>query len=183
MKRKKMEREDVEKNRSKYMKNLHNQLYSLLPPTHVSQETMELAEQIDATEKYIKGLEMKLEKSKMYLEQLRPKSLNSTNGPSPSTESPPQIQVHEMGPNMVVVLITSLDNIATFNNIIRLFHEEGVEVVFTQFQLNGNSMFQLFHETKNKRISTMEFSATTLKNKLTELIYGLSYGNDVESNL
>lgn len=112
---------------------------------------MALQDKIDAAIKYIKSSEMKLEKNKMYLEELRRMSRKrpkSTNEPSPITKLPPQIQVHEMGPNMVVVLITGLNNIATFNNIIRLFLEEGVEVVYTNFTLNGNSMLQISHENK-----------------------------------
>ncbi|XP_060189043.1 uncharacterized protein LOC132617691 [Lycium barbarum] len=99
------------------------------------------------------------------------------------TKSPPQIEFHEMGPNMVVVLITGLDSLATFNNIIRLCHKEGVEVVYSSFQLNGNSTLQISHETKINRSSTMEFRATTLCDKMKELIYGPSCSNDMESQL
>ncbi|XP_059301327.1 transcription factor bHLH162-like [Lycium ferocissimum] len=187
--RPKMERKYVEKNRRNHMKNLCNHLNSLLP-SHASKETMALPDQIDAAEKYIKSLEMKLEKNKVYLEELkmsssrkRPKSFNSTNEPNPSTKSTPQIQVHEMGPNMVVVLITNLDNLATFYNIIRLFHEEGVEVVYANFSVNGNSMLQISHENKINRSSTVESKTTTLSDKLKELIYGSSHGNDMESQL
>ncbi|XP_006366311.1 uncharacterized protein [Solanum tuberosum] len=188
--RAKLERKDVEKTRRNYMKNICNQLYSLIPSTHLSQETMGLQDKIDAAIKYIKSSEMKLEKSKMYLEELsrmssrkRPKSSNSTDGPSPSIKSTPQIQFHEMGPNMVVVLICGLDNIATFNNIIRLCNEEGVEVVYTNFTLNGNSMLQISHETKINMSSTMECRAANLCDKLKELLYGKSNDNEMESQL
>nr|XP_004248474.1 uncharacterized protein LOC101259680 [Solanum lycopersicum] len=188
----KLERKDVEKNRRNYMKNLCNQLYSLIPSTHHSRETMGLQDKIDAAIKYIKSSEMKLEKKKIHLEKLsrlsgrkRPKSSNSTNGPSPSTglSSSPQIQFHEMGPNMVVVLISGLDNIATFNNIIRLCHDEGVEVVYANFTLNGNSMLQISHETKINMSSTMECRAANLCDKLKELLHGKSYDNELESQL
>ncbi|XP_015055436.1 uncharacterized protein LOC107002017 [Solanum pennellii] len=181
----KLERKDVEKNRRNYMKNLCNQLFSLIPSTHHSQETMGLQDKI-------KSSEIKLEKKKIHLEELsrmsgrkRPKSANSTNGPSPSTESSssPQIQFHEMGPNMVVVLINGLYNIATFNNIIRLCHDEGVEVVYTNFTLNGNSMLQISHETKINMSSTMELRAANLCDKLKELLHGKSHDNELESQL
>lgn len=64
--------------------------------------------------------------------------------PSPRTKSSLHIQVHEMGPNMDVVLITSLENIATFININWLFSQ----LVYTSFTFNGNSMLQISHETK-----------------------------------
>ncbi|PHU04287.1 hypothetical protein BC332_25109 [Capsicum chinense] len=193
MKRKsgpKLERKYVEKNRRNHMKNLCNQLHSMLP-THPSTSkgtTTAVPDQIDAAVNYIESLKMNLEKNKKHLEELKmgPKkaqSSNATNEPGPSSKSPPQIEFHEMGPNMVVVLITSLDNIATFNKIIRLCHEEGVEVVSTNFKLNGNSTLQISHESKvhiNKS-STIEFKETTLCTKMKELIYGPSCNNDMES--
>ncbi|XP_004248475.1 transcription factor bHLH162-like [Solanum lycopersicum] len=144
---------------------------------------MAVPDQIDAAVNYIEKLKMNLEKNKKHLEELkmglkRAQSLNQTNEPGPITKSPTQIEFHEMGLNMVVVLITSLNNIATFNNIIRLCHEEDVEVVSTNFTLNGNSTLQISHETK------MNKSSTTLFDKMKELIYGPSHdGNDVDSQL
>ncbi|XP_055808469.1 transcription factor bHLH162-like [Solanum dulcamara] len=187
----KLERKYVEKNRRNHMKNLCNQLHSMLPthPSSSKETTMAVPDQIDAAVKYIESLKMKLEKSKKHLKDLkmgpkRDQLLNATNEPGPTTKSPPQIEFHEMGPNMVVVLITSLENIATFNKIIRLCHKEGVEVVSTSFKLNGNSTLQISHETKVQinRSSTMEFKATSLCDKMKELIYGPSCSNDMESH-
>ncbi|KAL3325719.1 hypothetical protein AABB24_036780 [Solanum stoloniferum] len=187
----KLERKYVEKNRRNHMKNLCNQLHSMLP-THSSSSkvtTMTVPDQIDAAVKHIETLKMNLEKNKKHLEELKmgPKnaqSLNKTNEPGPITKSPPQIEFHQMGPNMVVVLINGLDNIGTFNSIIRLCHKEGVEVVSTSFKLNGNSTLQISHETKVQinKSSLMEFKATSLCDKMKELIYGPSCNNDIESN-
>ncbi|XP_016544109.2 transcription factor bHLH162-like [Capsicum annuum] len=185
----KLERKDVEKNRRNHMKNLYNQLHSMLP-THAStskETTMTVSDLIDATVNYVKSSKMNLEKSKKDLEELklgkkRAQSLNAANEPSSSTKSTSQIEFHEMGPNMIVVLITGLYNIATFNNIIRLCHEtEGVEVLSTNFQLNGNSTLQISFETQVQidTNSTMEFKATTLCDKIKELIYGPSCNNDM----
>ncbi|XP_015055519.1 transcription factor bHLH162-like [Solanum pennellii] len=175
----KMERKYVEKNRRNYMKKLYNQLHSLIPK---SKETiMTVPDQIDAAVNYIENLKMNLEMNNKYFEELKmglnkAQSLNSTNEPGPITKSQPQIEFHEMGPNMVVVLITSLNNIATFINIIRLCYVEGVEVVSTRFELNGNSTLQISHETtKINRSSTMELIGTNLCDKMKELIYGPSY--------
>ncbi|XP_055807050.1 uncharacterized protein LOC129875849 [Solanum dulcamara] len=182
----KLERKYVEKNRRNHMKNLCNQLHSILPSTHETR--MGVSDQIDAAVNYIESLKMNLEKNKKHLEELkmglkRAQSLNPTDEPGPTTKSPPQIEFHEMDPNMVMVLLTSLDNIATYNKIIQLCHEEGVEVVSTSFNLNGNSTLQMSHETKINRSSTMKFTATILCDKMKELIYGPSHGNDVESEL
>ncbi|XP_060187398.1 transcription factor bHLH162-like [Lycium barbarum] len=137
----KLERKYVEKHRRIYMKYLINQLYSMIPAhASTSKDTVAVPDKVHAAEKYIATLGKKLEKKKKHLEQLKMGTKK--------TKSPPQIKFHEMGPKMVVVLITGLDNLATFNNIIRLCHEEGVEVVYTSFQLNGNSTLQISRETK-----------------------------------
>ncbi|XP_059302169.1 transcription factor bHLH162-like [Lycium ferocissimum] len=168
----------MEKNRRNYMKYLINQLYSMLPAhASTSQDTVAAPDQVHAAEKYIDSLDKKLEKKKKHLEQLKMGTK--------TTKSPPQIEFHEMGPNMVVVLITGLDDLATFNNLIRLCHGEGVEVVSTSFQLNGKTTLQISHETKVQinKSSTMEFRATTLCDKMKELIDGPSRSNDMESQL
>ncbi|XP_059285883.1 uncharacterized protein LOC132039414 [Lycium ferocissimum] len=139
------------------------------------QDTVAVPDRVHAAEKYIASLDKKLEKKKKHLEQMKMGTK--------TTKARPQIEFHEMGPNMIVVLITGLDNLATFNNIIRLCHEEGVEVVYTSFQLNGNSTLQISHETKINRSSTIEFRGTTLCGKMKELIYGPSCSNDMESQL
>uniref|UniRef100_M1DK73 DNA binding protein n=1 Tax=Solanum tuberosum TaxID=4113 RepID=M1DK73_SOLTU len=148
---------------------------------------MAVPDQIDAAVNYIENLKMNLEMNNKHLEELkmglkRAQSENQTD-PGSTTKSPPQIEFHEMGPKIVVVLIIGLDNIATFNNIIRLCYVEGVEVVSTRFELNGNSTLQICHQTKINRSSTMEFIGTNLCDKVKELIYGPSHGNDVESQL
>ncbi|XP_060170795.1 transcription factor bHLH162-like [Lycium barbarum] len=174
----KLARKYVEKNRRIYMNYLINQLYSMLPAhASTSKDKVAVPDQVHAAEKYIASLDKKLEKKKKHLEQLKMGSK--------TTKARPQIEFHEMGPNMIVVLITGLDNLATFDNIIRLCHEEGVEVVYTSFQLNGNSTLQISHETKVQinRSSTIEFRSTTLCGKMKELIYGPSCSNDMESQL
>ncbi|XP_059302167.1 transcription factor bHLH162-like [Lycium ferocissimum] len=113
----KLERKYVEKHRRIYMQYLINQLYSMLPAqASTSKDTVAVTDQVHAAEKYIASLDKKLEKKKKHLEQLKMGTK--------ITKSPPQIEFHEMGPNMVVVLITGLDSLATFNNIIRLCHKE-----------------------------------------------------------
>lgn len=116
---------------------------------------MGLPDQIDASITYIKNLEIKLEKSKMQLEKLRTKKrsnllcmANHDTNPSISKLSSPQIEVQEMSPTMDLILISGLDNLVMFYNIIRLFHEENFEVINSNFSLDGNSMMQIFHESK-----------------------------------
>ncbi|MCD9644487.1 hypothetical protein HAX54_032709 [Datura stramonium] len=137
---------------------------------------MALPDQIDAAITYIKSMEIKLEKSKMQLEKLRsekrPNLLCMENhDPNPRTK----IEVREMSPTMDIILMTGLNNLAIFYNIIRLLHEEGFQVVNANFSLQGYSMMQILHETKiigNSRI--MESSATRVYSRVKELLYGSS---------
>ncbi|TMW88051.1 hypothetical protein EJD97_019091 [Solanum chilense] len=176
-----LEKKYVEKKRRNNMKNLFNHLCSLLPP-HPSQlqEAMTLPDQIDASITYIKNLEIKLEKSKMQLEKLRTKKrfnllcmANHDPNPSISKLSSPQIEVQEMSPTMDLILISGLDNLVMFYNIIRLFHEENFEVINSNFSLDGNSMMQIFHETKVIGDSTMVYR------RVKELLNGSSSNDDI----
>ncbi|XP_059274610.1 transcription factor bHLH162-like isoform X2 [Lycium ferocissimum] len=178
----KLERKYVEKNRRNHLKTLFNQLYSLLPP-HAFQEAMALPDQVDAAVTYIKSLEIKLEKNKMQLEKLRtskkrPNLCMAIHDPNPTTKLSPQIEVHEMSPTMDVILMTGLDNLTMFYNIIRLLHEEGFKVVNANFSLEGNSTMQILHENKIIENSTMESRATTVCSRLKELLYGSSSPTD-----
>ncbi|XP_060211442.1 transcription factor bHLH162-like isoform X2 [Lycium barbarum] len=178
----KLERKYVEKNRRNHLKTLFNQLYSLLPP-HAFQEAMALPDQVDAAITYIKSLEIKLEKNKMQLEKLRtskkrPNLCMAIHDPNPTTKLSPQIEVHEMSPTMDVILMTGLDNLTMFHNIIRLLHEEGFKVVNANFSLEGNSTMQILHENKIIENSTMECRATTVYSRLKELLYGSSSTDD-----
>ncbi|XP_019159182.1 PREDICTED: uncharacterized protein LOC109155924 isoform X2 [Ipomoea nil] len=142
----KLERKYVEKNRRNQLKGLYNHLFSLVPS---SQETLPLPDQVDVTINYIKTLKEKLEKMKHQREELTKvqmsrkmnSSASSSSHHSLHVEPHPQIQIHEMGPAMAVVFITGLDNVATFNNVIRVVRgEEGVEVASANFQLHGWEM-------------------------------------------
>ncbi|KAH7857191.1 hypothetical protein Vadar_010041 [Vaccinium darrowii] len=57
----------------------------------------------------------------------------------------PQIEIHEMGSALKVVLITGLDCQHIFNQIIRLVHEEGAEIVNASFSTVGDTVFHTIH--------------------------------------
>uniref|UniRef100_M1AD43 DNA binding protein n=2 Tax=Solanum tuberosum TaxID=4113 RepID=M1AD43_SOLTU len=103
----------------------------------------------------------------MQLEKLRTKPKLSS----------PQIEIQEMSPTMDLILITGLDNLAMFYNIIRLLHEEGFEVMDSSFSLHGNSKMQIFHETKVIGNSTMVYR------RVKELLNGSSSSDDIIETL
>lgn len=112
------------------------------------QEAQPLPDQLDEAINYIKSLEEKLKKSKETKESLagRKRSYNCTTAyESMSSSKPPQLQIREIGSALEIVLISGLDNQFIFYDIIRILHEESVEVVSASFQVAGNSIFHVVH--------------------------------------
>ncbi|KAL3509348.1 hypothetical protein ACH5RR_028749 [Cinchona calisaya] len=182
----KMERRIIEKNRRNHMKSLYNQLFSLLPSYSSSKEVLPVPDQVDEAINHIKTLEKKLEKCKEKKEKLlshgkRPYSC-STSETTNSSKLITNVEVHEMGPNIDVILISGLEEQASFYGILSLLCKEGFEVVNANFSRTGNSMLQVVHEKGGK--STHWNDNSTVAKRLKELIYGYSsHGDQVESGL
>ncbi|XP_071904243.1 transcription factor bHLH162-like [Coffea arabica] len=174
----KMERRIVEKNRRSHMKDLYARLYGLVP-SDSSKENLTVPDQIDEAINYIKSMEKKLEKCKEKKEKLlfgkRPYS-----GATSETTKITNVEVHDMGPNMDVILLNGLEEQASFYGIIRLLCKEGFEVVNANFSSNGNSVLHVVHDKGG--ISTSRTETTAVVKRLKELIYGYSHG-EVESRL
>ncbi|KAI8551654.1 hypothetical protein RHMOL_Rhmol06G0202600 [Rhododendron molle] len=171
----KIERRVIEKNRRNHMKSLYANLYSLLPK-HASKEAVPLPDQIDEAVKYIESMEMKLKKSKEKKETLsgRKRSHSCT-----SEFKSPQLEIHEMGSTLDVVLITGEDDKFIFHEIIRLIHEEGAEVLNANFSVFGNSIFHAIHA----KVGEFEKNvvAPRISSRLKEFVHGSM--SDVESVL
>lgn len=160
------------------MKNLYARLYSLLP-SDSSKENLTVPDQIDEAINYIKSVEKKLEKCKEKKEKLlygkRPCSSIASE-----TAKITSVEVHDMGPNVDMILLNGLEEQASFYGIIRLLCKEGFEVVNANFSSNGNSVLQVVHDKGG--ISTSRSETTAVAKRLKELIYGYSNG-EVESRL
>ncbi|KAL7185515.1 hypothetical protein ACSBR2_027457 [Camellia fascicularis] len=142
----KIERRIIEKNRRSYMKSLYSKLYSLLPNHDPSKEAVSLPDRLEEAEKYIKSLQMTLEKYKEKNETLlgRKRSHSYTTDFKQVLKSP-QIEIREMGHAVNVVLISGQEDKFIFHEIIRLIHEEGAEVVNASFSVVGNSIRHVVH--------------------------------------
>ncbi|RVW95892.1 Transcription factor bHLH162 [Vitis vinifera] len=107
------------------MKSLYSKLNSLVPH-QTSREAITLPDQLDEAANYIKRLQEKLEKMKERKDNLmgfeRPNT--SPNSGAMVGLKPPQIDIHEKGSALEVVLITGLDFQFMFNETIRVLHEE-----------------------------------------------------------
>ncbi|XP_031126449.1 transcription factor bHLH162-like [Ipomoea triloba] len=189
----KLERKHVEKKRRENLKFLYNHLFSLLPTHHISPGTMALPDQVDEAVNYIKTLQNQLEKSKQKKQELlseqqiqirsttiprkRPhyySSSSSSSSCSNSTSKQPLIQILDIGPDIDVVLIDGLEDMAAFHNIIRTLHEHGLEVATAIFQPRGNSTLQILHQ--------QGFGGTkTVYEKLKQAAVNGSSGSEPES--
>jgi hypothetical protein len=113
------------------------------------QEAQPLPDQIDRAINYIKSLEEKLEKAREKKESLtrsRKGSYTCTFDPLSSAASKsPQLKIHEIGSALEIVLTSGLGNQFLFYEIISILHEEGVEVVSSNFQALGDSFFHIVH--------------------------------------
>ncbi|KAE9452570.1 hypothetical protein C3L33_15527, partial [Rhododendron williamsianum] len=141
------------------------------------QEAMSLPDQLDEASTYIKKLEKELEEMK---EKRDSKMMRPGKNPNPrmtSTSSSvgmmirsPQIEIHEMGSALEVVLITGLDCQPIFNEIIRLIHEEEAEVVNASFSTVGDTVFHTIH-CKVGESSGFACGASRIAEKLKKYFY------------
>ncbi|KAG5561683.1 hypothetical protein RHGRI_004660 [Rhododendron griersonianum] len=81
-----------------------------------------------------------------------------------------QIEIHEMGSALEVVLITGLDCQPIFNEIIRLIHEEEAEVVNASFSTVGDTVFHTIH-CKVGESSGFACGASRIAEKLKKYFY------------
>ncbi|KAF5742281.1 hypothetical protein HS088_TW09G00325 [Tripterygium wilfordii] len=151
------DRKTIERNRRNQMKALYTQLNSLVPHQN-SREPVSLPDQLYEAEKYIKKLQISLEKLKE-----RKDSLMGIERPFPSNNSCgtngtrlPQIEIHENGLALEIALITRLDCQFIFNETIRVLCEEGVEIVNASFSVIEDTVFHAIHSKLEESASGNE---------------------------
>ncbi|XP_038681415.1 transcription factor bHLH162-like [Tripterygium wilfordii] len=176
----KIERKVIEKNRRLHMKTLFSDLNSLLPSTATSKEALSLPDQVDEAVDYIKSLEKRLKKSREEKEKLLSKKRSYCEAIAATTAAPsmksPHIEIREMGSALEITLITGLGSEFIFYEMIRLLHEDGVDVVNANFSVVGNSNFHVIHA----QIGEYGFEAAILTERLCAFINGFSSEVELE---
>uniref|UniRef100_A0A2N9EBG8 BHLH domain-containing protein n=1 Tax=Fagus sylvatica TaxID=28930 RepID=A0A2N9EBG8_FAGSY len=134
------------------------------------QEVTSLPDQLDEAANYIKKLQTKLEKMRE-----KKSSLMGIENPNASTNSgmmmgykPPQIEIHEIGSALEVVLITGLDCQFMFNETIRVLHEEGAEIVNASFTVVEDTVFHTIHSKVGD--SALGYGATGISARLKKFV-------------
>ncbi|KAL2328206.1 hypothetical protein Fmac_021633 [Flemingia macrophylla] len=181
----KVERRIVEKNRRNQMKILYNKLNSLLP-SYNPKEALPLPDQVDEAINYIKSLEAKVkvaQEKKERLQGTRKRSRgcfsNSSANNLAATTLPksPQLEIHEVGSSLEVVLTCGLDYQFMFHDIIRMLHEENIEVRSANSSITGDSVLYVVHAEFPQ--SFLQFGATKVSERLKRFVNGSC--SDVET--
>ncbi|XP_004303146.1 PREDICTED: transcription factor bHLH118-like isoform X2 [Fragaria vesca subsp. vesca] len=183
----KIERRVIEKNRRNHMKILYSQLNSLLPNQH-SKEPVSLPEQIDEAINYIKTLESNMQKLKQKRDNLKigrkrsyelcSSSSSTRSAAATSTAKSPQIQIHEIGSTLEVVLSTGLHNQFIFYDIIRILDQEQADVVHASFSASGDSILHLVRAEMGNLI--LDFGAAKITEKLKRIVYGSASDEELQ---
>ncbi|OAY26202.1 transcription factor bHLH162 [Manihot esculenta] len=166
------DKKTIERNRRNQMKALCSKLNSLLPHQS-SRKPMSLSDQLDQAAKYIKKLQINLEKmrerkeSLMGREERPPNSSSGSNGATMRLRYP-QIKVHEIGSALEVVLITGLETQFMFNEIIRILHEEGAEIVNASFSVLDDVVFHTIHSKVGD--SSHSYGAARISERLKKFV-------------
>lgn len=113
------------------------------------QDVKSLTDQLDEAEKYIKNLQLKLEKMKEKRECLMESNPNARfYGGELAIQ--PRIEIHESGNAVVLNLVTGLECESMFNDTIRMCHEEGLDIVNASFSVTEKSVFHTIHSKVRK---------------------------------
>jgi hypothetical protein len=103
--------------------------------------TLPLPDQVDEAINYIKSLETNLKLAKEKKESLMGNKKESLKG----SIKLPKIEIHEMGPTLQVIVTCGVDDHFIFCEIMRILHEENVEVISSNSSLAGDSLLHTVH--------------------------------------
>lgn len=62
-----------------------------------------------------------------------------------SSSKSPEIEIHEIGSNLEVIVTSGADNQFIFYEVIRILHQEGAEILNANFSVVGNTIFHVIH--------------------------------------
>ncbi|KAL0354237.1 UNVERIFIED_CONTAM: hypothetical protein Sangu_1005000 [Sesamum angustifolium] len=144
-------------------------------------EGLSLPYQIDGAVEYIQSMKMKLEEMRQKKESLLARKRCGMCKIQTTSKSPPLVQVHDMGPNLDVIVANGLNDYSMFRDIIGFLHQHGFEVASASFSRDGSSAVQVLHDKVGK--SKLNLGGQTISRELKELVCGASSSEVVESQL
>ncbi|MCD9638881.1 hypothetical protein HAX54_023045 [Datura stramonium] len=171
--RSKVDRKTIEKNRRIQMKDLYLKLKSLVPHLHQhSKEVLSLPDQLEEAANYIKKLQIDLERMRLRKESLKIIGENSSCSERMGGRSTLHIEIHNVDSALNIVLITGLGNRQLmFNDIIRILHEENVQVISASYTVIDNTVFHSIHSKMGD--SVPEYGAARISERLKKFVSGV----------
>jgi hypothetical protein len=115
-----------------------------------------LPDQVDEAINYIKSLETNIMFAKEKKESLMGNKRSRDGGCSSSSGAIklPKIEIHEMGTTLQVIVTCGVDDHFIFCEIMRILHEENVEVISSNSSLAGDSLLHTVHAQVYIHINT-----------------------------
>lgn len=102
-------------------------------------------DQIDEATEYIKSLEEKVKMAKEKKERLMESKITGSGFEARGSKKPPKMEIHEKGSVLQVFLTCGVDYHFVFCEIIRILHEENIEVIATSSTIVGDSAIHVVH--------------------------------------
>ncbi|CAJ1956600.1 unnamed protein product [Sphenostylis stenocarpa] len=169
------------------MKNLCSQLNSLLPSydPKLTQKALAVPDQIDEAIKHIQTLDMRLKMAKEKKERLMERK-RTCSGSSGAFEAggrlkPPKMEIHETGSAIEIILTCGVDYHFVLCEIIRILHEENVEVITANSSFVGDSEIHVVHGEVWK--SMFQSGASRVSEKLKWFVNGSISDVEMEPEL
>lgn len=107
---------------------------------------MSLPDQLEEATDYIKKLQTRLERMKERRDNINAGRVKViSEALMARVMKVPQVEIHQMGSVLEVILITGLDCQFLFSETIRVLHEEKAEVVNASFSVLDTTAFQTIH--------------------------------------
>ncbi|XP_009619775.1 transcription factor bHLH162-like [Nicotiana tomentosiformis] len=169
----KADRKTIEKNRRNQMKALYLKLHSLVPNQQHSREVLSLPDQLEEAINYIKRLQIDLERMTQKKDSLK-RGENSSSNSSCGRKtglSLPHIEIHSVDSALQVVLTTGLDYQFIFTDVIRLLHEEGVQVINASYTLICDTIVHSIH-SKMGECAPDQYGAARISERLKKFVGG-----------
>ncbi|KAK7272386.1 hypothetical protein RJT34_28936 [Clitoria ternatea] len=182
----KVERRIIEKNRRNHMKNLHSELNSLIPNNNPKGAMpLALPDQVDEAINYIKSLETKVkmlqQKKESFMERKRTRGECSSASEAQQSLKTPKIEIYETGSLLEVVLKFGVDNQFMFLEVLRILHEDNVEIMTANSSRAGDFML---HVVRGEVMQTSsQFGATKVSERLKSFVNGSMSDVEIEPEM
>ncbi|XP_009792659.1 transcription factor bHLH162-like [Nicotiana sylvestris] len=165
----KADRKTIEKNRRNQMKALYLKLHSLVPHQQHSREVLSLPDQLEEAINYIKRLQIDLGRMTQKKDSLK-SGENSSCGRKIGLPLP-HLEINSVDSALQVVITTSLDYQFIFTDVIRLLHEESVQVINANYTLIGDTIVHSIHSQMGE-CAPDQYGAARISERLKKFVGG-----------